>query len=55
MGRIQSGLEGTDGELASLSPPLRMLRQVSAQWLRRELRVRVKHLKGKGGRYDTPR
>jgi hypothetical protein len=29
-------------------PPVRGLRQSSAQWLRPELRVRVKHLKGKG-------
>jgi hypothetical protein len=29
-------------------PPVRGLRQGSAQWLRPELRVRVKHLKAKG-------
>jgi hypothetical protein len=35
-------------ELALAKPPLRGLRQGSAQWLRPELRVRVKHLKAKG-------
>jgi bifunctional non-homologous end joining protein LigD len=35
-------------ELALAKPPLRRLRQGSAQWLRPELRVRVKHLKAKG-------
>ncbi len=30
------------------TPPVRGLRQGSAQWLRPELRVRVKHLKVKG-------
>jgi ATP-dependent DNA ligase len=35
-------------ELAVAKPPLRGLRQGSAQWLRPELRVRVKHLKAKG-------
>jgi ATP-dependent DNA ligase len=34
--------------LAVAKPPLRGLRQGSAQWLRPELRVRVKHLKAKG-------
>ena len=34
--------------LALTKPPLRGLRQGSAQWLRPELRVRVKHLKAKG-------
>jgi len=34
--------------LAIAKPPLRGLRQDSAQWLRPELRVRVKHLKAKG-------
>ena len=34
--------------LAIAKPPLRGLRQGSAQWLRPELRVRVKHLKAKG-------
>ena len=34
--------------LALAKPPLRGLRQGSAQWLRPELRVRVKHLKAKG-------
>jgi bifunctional non-homologous end joining protein LigD len=34
--------------LAVTKPPLRGLRQGSAQWLRPELRVRVKHLKAKG-------
>jgi len=29
-------------------PPVRGLRQGSAQWLRPELRVRVRHLKAKG-------
>jgi hypothetical protein len=29
-------------------PPVRGLRQGTAQWLRPELRVRVKHLKAKG-------
>jgi hypothetical protein len=37
--------------LAVAKPPLRGLRQGSAQWLRPELRVRVKHLKAKA----TPR
>jgi DNA ligase D-like protein (predicted ligase) len=35
-------------ELAVAKPPLRGLRQGSAQWLRPELRVRVKHLEAKG-------
>ena len=35
-------------ELAVAKPPVRGLRQGSAQWLRPELRVRVKHLKAKG-------
>jgi hypothetical protein len=34
--------------LAVAKPPLKGLRQSSAQWLRPELRVRVKHLKAKG-------
>jgi hypothetical protein len=34
--------------LAAAKPPLRGLRQGTAQWLRPELRVRVKHLKAKG-------
>jgi bifunctional non-homologous end joining protein LigD len=34
--------------LAVAKPPMRGLRQGSAQWLRPELRVRVKHLKAKG-------
>jgi hypothetical protein len=34
--------------LAVAKPPLRGLRQGSAQWLRPELRVRVKHLNAKG-------
>jgi bifunctional non-homologous end joining protein LigD len=34
--------------LAVAKPPLKGLRQGSAQWLRPELRVRVKHLKAKG-------
>jgi bifunctional non-homologous end joining protein LigD len=34
--------------LAVTKPPLRGLRQGTAQWLRPELRVRVKHLKVKG-------
>jgi ATP-dependent DNA ligase len=34
--------------LAMAKPPLRGLRQGSAQWLRPELRVRVRHLKTKG-------
>jgi hypothetical protein len=34
--------------LALAKPPLRGLRQGSAQWLRPELRVRLKHLKAKG-------
>ena len=34
--------------LAVAKPPLRGLRQGSAQWLRPELRVRVKYLKAKG-------
>jgi hypothetical protein len=34
--------------LAVTRPPLRGLRQGSAQWLRPGLRVRVKHLKAKG-------
>jgi hypothetical protein len=34
--------------LAVAKPPLRGLRQGSAQWFRPELRVRVKHLKVKG-------
>jgi hypothetical protein len=36
-------------ELALAKPPLRGVRQDSAQWLRPEQRVRVKHLKAKGG------
>jgi bifunctional non-homologous end joining protein LigD len=35
-------------ELAVAKPPLRGLRQSTAQWLRPELRVRVKYLKAKG-------
>ena len=35
-------------ELALAKPPLRGLRQGTAQWLRPELRVRVRHLKAKG-------
>ena len=34
--------------LAVAKPPARGLRQGTAQWLRPELRVRVKHLKAKG-------
>ena len=34
--------------LAMAKPPLKGLRQGSAQWLRPELRVRVRHLKAKG-------
>jgi hypothetical protein len=34
--------------LAMAKPPLKGLRPGSAQWLRPELRVRVKHLKAKG-------
>jgi hypothetical protein len=34
--------------LVMARPPLKGLRQGSAQWLRPELRVRVKHLKAKG-------
>jgi hypothetical protein len=34
--------------LAVADPPLKGLRQGSAQWLRPELRVQVKHLKAKG-------
>jgi hypothetical protein len=34
-------------------PPVRGLRQGTAQWLRPELRVRVKHLKAKAY-CDTP-
>jgi ATP dependent DNA ligase C terminal region len=34
--------------LAVAQPPLRELRQGSAQWLRPELRVQVRHLKAKG-------
>ena len=34
--------------LVAAKPPLRGLRQGSAQWLRPELRVRVRHLKAKG-------
>jgi bifunctional non-homologous end joining protein LigD len=34
--------------LAMAKPPLRGLRQGSAQWLRPELRVRVRHLRAKG-------
>jgi hypothetical protein len=34
--------------LALAKPPMRGLRQGSAQWLRPELRVRVQHLKAKG-------
>jgi bifunctional non-homologous end joining protein LigD len=34
--------------LAIAKPPLRGLRQGSAQWLKPELRVRVRHLKAKG-------
>jgi bifunctional non-homologous end joining protein LigD len=34
--------------VAVAKPPLKGLRQGSAQWLRPELRVRVKHLKAKG-------
>jgi hypothetical protein len=34
-------------------PPVRGLRQGTAQWLRPELRVRVKHLKGKGALRHT--
>jgi bifunctional non-homologous end joining protein LigD len=35
-------------ELALTMPPLRGLKRKSAQWLRPELRVRVRHLKAKG-------
>jgi hypothetical protein len=35
-------------ELALTRPPLSGLKWKSAQWLRPELRVRVKHLKAKG-------
>jgi bifunctional non-homologous end joining protein LigD len=34
--------------LVVAKPPLKGLRQGSAQWLRPELRVRVRHLKAKG-------
>jgi hypothetical protein len=34
--------------LVVAKPPLRGLRKGSAQWLRPELRVRVRHLKAKG-------
>jgi hypothetical protein len=36
-------------ELVIAKPPVRGLWQGTAQWLRPELRVRVKHLKAKGG------
>jgi hypothetical protein len=35
-------------ELALGKPPLSRLKRKSAQWLRPELRVRVRHLKAKG-------
>jgi hypothetical protein len=35
-------------ELALAKPPLSGLKRKAAQWLRPELRVRVKHLKAKG-------
>jgi hypothetical protein len=35
-------------ELAVTKPPVRGLREGSAQWLRPKLRVKVKHLKTKG-------
>jgi hypothetical protein len=35
-------------ELALAKPPMQGLRQGSAQWLRPELRVWVRHLKAKG-------
>jgi hypothetical protein len=35
-------------ELAVTKPPMRGLRQGTAQWLRPELRVRVRHLRAKG-------
>ena len=35
-------------ELALAKPPLSGLKRKSVQWLRPELRVRVRHLKGKG-------
>jgi hypothetical protein len=34
--------------LSIIQPPMRGLRQGSVQWLRPELRVRVKHLKARG-------
>jgi hypothetical protein len=41
--------------LAVAKPPLKGLRQGSAQWLRPELRVRVRHLATKGVlRHATP-
>src|SRR5262245_57720444 len=40
--------QGTDSSIGIAKPPLRGLRQGSAQWLRPELRVRVRHLKAKG-------
>jgi hypothetical protein len=52
----RQGRENWGQRLAALAvakPPVRGLRQGTVQWLRPELRVRVKHLKAKGV-FDTP-
>jgi len=42
---LRAAWRGRMAALAVAKPPLRGLRQGSGQWLRPELRVRVKHLK----------
>ena|SRR5689334_9082240 len=44
----QSGMEPTDRKIGGCRAAFARVRQGSAQWLRPELRVRVKHLKAKG-------
>src|SRR5262245_7487844 len=45
---LRAAWEERMAALAIAKPPLRALRQGSAQWLRPELRVRVRHLEAKG-------
>jgi len=45
---LKAALRERMAALEIAKPPLRGLRQGSAQWLRPELRVRVRHLKARG-------
>jgi bifunctional non-homologous end joining protein LigD len=45
---LRAAWRGTDGSIGGRQAVVRGLWQGTAQWLRPELRVRVKHLKAKG-------